>query len=153
MRERHMDLSVLIDIMYHYGYTFLMNLEWIIKYYYTQPGEVPFKEWRNGLGDKVTEDKINAYIVRLMAGNFSNCKPIQGVKGIYEIVMDFGPGYRAYYTRVGKVIVLILCGGLKNKQKGDIETAVKYREDALKRIQAGIFEGIKPEGKDEKNKK
>jgi putative addiction module killer protein len=88
-----------------------------------------------------------------MAGNFSNCKPIQGAKGIFEIVMDFGPGYRVYYTRIGKVVLLMICGGLKNKQKKDIETAVKYREDALKRIQAGIFEGIKPEGKNEKDKK
>ena len=114
---------------------------------------MPFKDWRDGLGDKTTEDKINAYVARLMAGNFNNCKPIHGVKGIYEIVMDFGPGYRAYYTRVGKVILLIMCGGLKNKQKGNIETAVMYREDALERIRAGIFEGIMPEEKDEKDKK
>ena len=130
-----------------------MNPEWTIKYYYTQAGEVPFKEWLSDLGDKTTEDKINAYVTRLMAGNFNNCKPIQGVKGICEIVMDFGPGYRAYYARVGKVILLIMCGGLKNKQKGDIEAAAKYLDDALKRIQAGRFEGIKPEGKDEKGKK
>jgi len=139
--------------LYHYGYTRIMNVEWVIKYYYTTTGAIPFKAWMSALGDKTTEDKINAYITRLMAGNFNNCKPIQGVKGIYEIVMDFGPGYRAYYARVGKVVLLIMCGGLKNKQKGDIEIAVKYRDDALKRIQAGDFEGIKPEGKDEKDKK
>jgi putative addiction module killer protein len=140
-------------MLYHFGYILNVNMEWSIKYYYTPDGKVPFKDWMDGLGDKTTEDKIDAYITRLMTGNFNNCKPIQGVKGIYEIVMDFGPGYRAYYARVGKVILLIVCGGLKNKQKGDIETAVKYRDDALKRIQAGIFEGIKPEGKDEKDKK
>jgi len=71
-------------MLYHNGYTFLMNLEWIIKYYYTQTGEVPFREWRDGLKDPATEDKINAYVARLMAGNFSNCKPIQGLKGFLK---------------------------------------------------------------------
>ena len=116
-----------------------MNQEWSVKYYFTSSGKRPFKEWRDRL-DPSLQDKIDAYITRVRAGHFKNCKPLKGIPDIYELVIDFGPGYRVYYTRAGKVILLLLSGGIKKTQKSDIETGVEYLEDFKRRRAAGTYD-------------
>ncbi len=45
--------------------------------------------------------------------------------GVSELKIDFGPGYRVYYTeRVGEIVIL-LCGGDKKSQEADIAAAVR----------------------------
>lgn len=116
-----------------------MNQEWTVKYYFTASGKRPFKEWYDKL-DPSIQDKIDPYITRVRAGNFKNCKPLKGIPDIYELVIDIGPGYRAYYTRAGKVLLLLLCGGIKKTQKPDIETGVEYLEDFKRRRVAGTYD-------------
>lgn len=63
----------------------------------------------------------------MAAGNFGDCKPI--ADGIWELRIDYGPGYRVYYTRAGKKLLLLLIGGDKRKQQADIDTALTYWND------------------------
>jgi putative addiction module killer protein len=48
--------------------------------------------------------------------------------------VDLGPGYRVYYARAGRTIVVLLCGGSKGSQTSDIDTAVKYWLDYQRRM-------------------
>lgn len=102
-----------------------MEEPWKVEEYEDKKGKNIFRSWLLGLKDPTTEQRIDAYIGRLRRGIFNNCKPVEGYDGIYELVMDFGPGYRAYYTRTGKTILLLLCGGLKNQQENDIKLAYR----------------------------
>jgi putative addiction module killer protein len=60
-------------------------------------------------------------IKRLETGNPGDCKPVGD--GIFEMRIDYGPGYRLYFKTVGKEIVILLCGGDKTAQKADIAKA------------------------------
>lgn len=60
-------------------------------------------------------------------GNFGDCEPVGD--GISELKINFGPGYRVYFGKIGKTCVLLLVGGSKRSQQGDIEKAKEYFED------------------------
>ena len=96
---------------------------------YTEAGRSPFAEWFDGL-DKVTAARVNIYIRRLEAGNFGAAKSLQ--EGVFELRMDFGPGYRVYFVREGRTIIILLGGGSKRRQDADIAAAVarwkRYRQ-------------------------
>ena len=94
-------------------------------------GKDVFDEWLSDLADARAQAKIATRIDRLAAGNFGDCKPLQ--KGLSELRIDWGPGYRVYYAMVGKVCVLLLCGGDKRKQSADINRAIEYLTDYQER--------------------
>jgi len=80
-----------------------------------------FKNWIRGLKDRIAQAIINARIRRISAGNFGDVTPVGN--NVSELRVDYGPGYRVYFTRHGKEIVILLCGGDKSTQDKDIETA------------------------------
>ena len=82
----------------------------------------PFGDWRASL-DAVTRARIEKYIRRLEFGNFGSAKALQ--EGISELKMDFGPGYRVYFGRDGKTIIILLGGGSKRRQSADIAAAIQ----------------------------
>jgi len=88
---------------------------------YTENGRSPFRVWFDDLPE-VTADRVNMYIRRLEAGNFGAAKPLQD--GVFEVRMDFGPGYRVYYGREGRTLIVLLGGGSKRRQDADIAAAV-----------------------------
>jgi putative addiction module killer protein len=88
---------------------------------YTENDRSPFGGWFDDL-DKVTADRVNTYIRRLEAGNFGAAKLLQD--GVFEVRMNFGPGYRVYYGREGSTIIILLGGGSKRRQDADIAAAV-----------------------------
>jgi putative addiction module killer protein len=53
--------------------------------------------------------------------------------GVWELRIDYGPGYRVYYAMVGQTCVLLLCGGDKRKQASDIAKAIEYLRDYKQR--------------------
>ena len=55
------------------------------------------------------------------------------VEGLFELRIDWGPGYRIYYAMIGRTCVLLLCGGDKRKQASDIQRARDYFNDYLQR--------------------
>jgi len=72
-------------------------------------------------------------INRLAAGNFGDTKPLR--HGLCELRIDWGPGYRVYYALLGRVCVLLLCGGDKRKQSADIGRALECLKDYKERAQ------------------
>ena len=102
-----------------------------IEHYRDAGGRVPFQAWIEGLKDKATKARIAFRLAKLAAGNFGDCKPCRD--GVCELREDFGPGYRIYYARSGKTIVLLLCGGDKRSQQTDIERAVTCWKDYQRR--------------------
>jgi len=104
-----------------------------IRRYLTEAGRDVFGEWLSGLRDARTKAKIVARIDRLSAGNFGDCKALRG--GLFELRINWGPGYRVYYALVGRTCVLLLCGGDKRKQPSDIQRALEYLKDYRERTQ------------------
>ncbi len=80
-----------------------------------------FVEWLRALGDRQGRAKIIVRLDRLEQGNPGNSRSVG--EGIFELKIDFGPGYRVYYVQRGEVLVIILCGGDKSTQSKDIQRA------------------------------
>jgi len=93
--------------------------------YSTKTGKEPYSDWEDGL-DKKTRAIVRNRLERIRLGNFGKVKTIKGSKDIWEIVLDFGPGYRIYYAKKGSTVVLLLVGGEKKSQERDIEKAKQY---------------------------
>jgi putative addiction module killer protein len=88
-------------------------------------------QWLADLNDERARARINVRIARLAAGNFGDCKSLGG--GLFELRIDYGPGYRVYFARIGAAIVLLLCGGDKRRQSADIERAGVFLKSYWKR--------------------
>ena len=98
-----------------------------LRYYQTSAREQPFVEWLKGLNDRQARTRIEARLARVAIGNLGDVEPVGD--GVMELRIDWGPGYRVYFARVGQVIVLLLCGGDKRTQQRDINRAKEYFED------------------------
>jgi putative addiction module killer protein len=83
------------------------------------------------LADARAQAKIAVRIDRLAAGNFGACKSLG--RGLFELRIDWGPGYRVYYAMLGTSCVLLLCGGDKRRQSADIGRALEYLKDYKER--------------------
>jgi putative addiction module killer protein len=103
-----------------------------IRHYVSPAGKDVFDDWLSRLGDSRAQAKIAVRLNRLAAGNFGDCKPLR--QGVWELRIDWGPGYRVYYALVGKLCVLLLCAGDKRTQSSDIERALEYLADYKERI-------------------
>jgi putative addiction module killer protein len=75
------------------------------------------------LKDKTGKALILKRIRSAQAGNLGDCKPVG--QGVSEMRVHYGPGYRAYFTRTGGVVYLLLCGGDKSSQQSDIAEAIE----------------------------
>ena len=102
-----------------------------IRHYVTHAGRDVFDDWLSRLADARAQAKIASRINRLAAGNFGDCRSLR--RGVSELRIDWGPGYRVYYATLGIVCVLLLCGGDKRKQSSDIERALEYFKDYKER--------------------
>jgi len=80
-----------------------------------------FSKWMHGLRDHTARAKIAARIDRLAHGNAGDVKPVG--HGISELRIHYGAGYRVYFVRHGKMVMVLLCGGDKSTQSKDIKTA------------------------------
>ena len=80
-----------------------------------------FTNWLAALSDQRARLQIVRRIGRIAAGNFGDAKSVGGA--VDELRIDHGPGYRVYYTRRGRAVVILLCGGDKRTQSKDIRKA------------------------------
>lgn len=98
-----------------------------VLHYQTSDGRIPFREWLDTVTDPVGYASIQVRKDRLARGLFGDCEPVGD--GVWELRIDTGPGYRVYYARSGRQVVLLLCGGNKRSQKADIKRAKTYWRD------------------------
>ncbi len=78
--------------------------------------------WLDGLRDLNARARIQARVERLAAGNAGDVKPVG--EGVSELRINYGPGYRVYFTMRGRELVVLLAGGDKGTQTTDIKTAL-----------------------------
>jgi len=98
-----------------------------ILWYQTATGRVPIAEWLDRQSDRATRSRVVARLDLLALGVFGDWKSVGG--GVFELRMNFGPGYRIYFARAGTSLILLLLGGDKKTQARDIEKANAYWED------------------------
>lgn len=99
--------------------------------YLTENGRNPFRKWLEALRDRQARAKIRVRLNRIRLGNFGDCKSVG--RGVSELRVPHGAGYRIYFGRKGETIVILLCGGDKKTQSKDIALAQSYWDDYLRR--------------------
>jgi len=102
-----------------------------IRHYRDVAGRDRYQQWLAGLRDQQAKLRIVQRVDRLAVGHFGDCKPCR--EGVWELRIDWGPGYRVYYAKIGQSVILLLAGGDKRKQDADIERAIGYLQDYRKR--------------------
>ena len=83
--------------------------------------------WIEALRDRQARLRVEVRVRRLSFGNPGQHRALAG--GVVEMKIDFGPGYRVYFTRRGEELLLLLVGGDKDTQQRDIETATKLAKE------------------------
>ena len=86
-----------------------------------------FARWLDRLKDPKAKAKVLVRITRLAAGNPGDVKPVG--KGVSEMRIPYGPGYRVYYVQQGNQWIILLAGGSKTTQSKDIQTAITLMEN------------------------
>ena len=81
-----------------------------------------YVRWLDGLHDERARARVLARVERLLTGNAGDVRPIG--EGVSELRIDYGPGYRVYFVRRGRALVILLAGGDKGSQKADIRRAL-----------------------------
>ena len=93
----------------------------VVREYQTRDGQRPLSEWLDTLRDRSARARVLARIDRLGVGLRGDWKTVG--RGVFELRIDYGPGYRVYCAADGDALVILLCGGDKRRQKQDIEAA------------------------------
>jgi putative addiction module killer protein len=86
-----------------------------------------FAKWIDGLRDIRARARVQARIERLAAGNPGDVKPVG--EGVSEMRIDYGPGYRVYFKKRGRLLIILLVGSDKRTQSRDIKTALRLARD------------------------
>lgn len=81
-----------------------------------------YRDWIDALKDRFTRARILVRVDRLVHGNPGQHRAL--TDGVCELKIDFGPGYRVYYTERAGVLIVLLAGGDKSTQQSDIRTAI-----------------------------
>ena len=80
-----------------------------------------FRRWVRRLRDRRAIARINARVRNVSIGNMGDTTSVGD--GIFEMRIHYGPGYRLYFLREGRNVIVLLCGGDKDSQSQDIERA------------------------------
>lgn len=94
-----------------------------IREYVLRDGRSLFGKWFNRLTSEAAQ-RVTTALYRIGLGNFSNVKGVGG--GVFECRINYGPGYRVYFGKDGEQIVILLCGGTKQRQNDDVALAREY---------------------------
>jgi putative addiction module killer protein len=109
----------------------MANTEQHIVIYTDSNGVAPFSDWLNQLKDVSGRAVIRTRLNRIRLGNFGDSKSVGD--GVSELRIDFGPGYRVYFGKDGKTLVVLLIGGDKKSQSKDIKRAKDFWSDYRRR--------------------
>ncbi|MBI4192779.1 MAG: type II toxin-antitoxin system RelE/ParE family toxin [Betaproteobacteria bacterium] len=86
-----------------------------------------FAQWLDGLRDIQARARVQARIERLAVGNPGDVEPVG--EGVSELRIHYGPGYRVYFKKRGRELIIILAGGDKNSQAKDTKAALRLARD------------------------
>ena len=102
-----------------------------VRRHITIGGREPFSQWLDSL-DPSARGKIQAVLERMGRGVLSDVKSLGG--GLFECRVNFGPGYRIYFARVGRRVIVLLGGGAKGSQGRDIRRARRFLREYVRGI-------------------
>jgi putative addiction module killer protein len=102
-----------------------------VREYLERQGRSPYTLWFDRLNAQAAA-KMATPVTKLPLGNMSNVKGVGS--GVFELRIDFGPGYRVYFGKDGDHLIILLGGGTKRRQQHDINTAIANWEDYKRRI-------------------
>jgi putative addiction module killer protein len=105
-----------------------------VREYTDDAGRNPFRDWLETL-DLRARARVQARILRFEIGNLGDHKSVGG--GVCEARLAFGPGYRVYFGRQGRSLILLLLGGDKGSQSTDIQKARGYWDDYVRMVSHG----------------
>ena len=88
-----------------------------------------FSVWLRALRDATAKAKVAARVRRLAFGNPGDVRPVG--RGIRELRIQYGPGYRVYYVQRGAILFVLLCGEDKATQARDIATVKKLAKETV----------------------
>ena len=86
-----------------------------------------YLDWINALTDRASRARIQVRVDRLVHGNPGQHRVLSD--GICELKIDFGPGYRVYYTERSGELIVLLAGGDKSSQQQDIKAAIRLAKN------------------------
>ncbi|RLJ65060.1 type II toxin-antitoxin system RelE/ParE family toxin [Sulfurisoma sediminicola] len=86
-----------------------------------------FARWLDGLRDLQARARVQVRIERLASGNPGDVEPVG--EGVSELRINYGPGYRVYFTKRGRELIILLAGGDKSTQARDIKAALRLACD------------------------
>lgn len=95
-----------------------------IRHFLTESGTDVFSQWLEELDDPKTRSRIEIRLLRVERGILGDVEYLRD--GVSEFKLDFGPGYRIYFGKEGRRIIILLCAGDKSTQKKDINRAIDY---------------------------
>ncbi len=98
-----------------------------VMHYLKASGRCPFQEWIESVESRTVKAAVAARINRVRSGTLGDWKAVGD--GVFELRVDLGPGYRVYFGRDGKMVVILLNGGEKRSQESDIKRAKGYWSD------------------------
>lgn len=99
--------------------------------YQTKSGKEPLSEWVEKIKDTSVRARIRTRLLRLLNGNIGDYKYLSD--GISELRLDFGSGYRIYFSELDNIWLLLLMGGDKSSQNRDIQKAIELLKDYKER--------------------
>jgi putative addiction module killer protein len=88
-------------------------------------GKVLYKEWHRRLKDETAKDRIRTAVDRMEDGNFGDHHDLPNTGGLWELRIHYGKGYRVYYGYHKGAIIVVVCGGEKDKQDSDTMKATR----------------------------
>ena len=92
--------------------------------YTTDSGRQPYADWQRRL-DAKAKSIVVARLARIKQNHLGDCKKITG-SNIWELRIDYGPGYRIYFAKQEHTLIILLAGGDKGSQSRDIKKAQEY---------------------------
>lgn len=107
-----------------------------LEIYETAGGENPFSDWLDTLQDRKARSSIRKRLDRVQLGNLGDCKSVGD--GVFELRIDYGPGYRIYFAQIEVLTILLLYGGDKSTQDRDIQKAKQFWTDFRQRENANF---------------
>jgi len=103
----------------------------VLRHYQTAGGKKPFLDWLLDIRSYKIQSIINNRLERFAEGNPGQWRSVG--QGVYELKIDWGPGYRIYFGCDGVDLIILLMGGDKSTQRGDILEAHEFWGDYQRR--------------------
>jgi putative addiction module killer protein len=101
-----------------------------VREYLDRQGRSRYRLWFDRLNAPAAA-KVATAVTRLSLGNMSSVKGVGS--GVFELRIDFGPGYRVYFGKDGDYLIILLGGGTKQRQQRDINDAIANWDDYKRR--------------------